>query len=137
MKEKFHGMDTQRQGFINRYDLRTLLEQCGESPSDEKMNSIVRMIEENGFRRIDINTSLKCWAFLKELNAKEEEEGFDYDILNAFVAMGGNTDKSGFVKKSTIVNIVKNVFGLTIDIEQMFEEAGIEIEDELNFYEFT
>jgi Ca2+-binding EF-hand superfamily protein len=51
--------------------------------------------------------------------------------------MGGNTDKSGFVKKSTIVNIIKNVFGLTIDIENMFEEAGIDVEDELNFYEFT
>jgi hypothetical protein len=51
--------------------------------------------------------------------------------------MGGNDDKSGAVKKSTIINIIKNVFGLTVDIDTMFDEAGIEIEDDLNFYEFT
>jgi hypothetical protein len=101
------------------------------------MNAIVRMIEDKQIRRIDLQACLTSWGFLKELIAKEEEDNFDQDILNAFVAMGGNTDKSGFVKKETIVNIVKNVFEMTIDIESMFEEAGIEIEDELNFYEFT
>jgi hypothetical protein len=101
------------------------------------MNAIVRMIEEQGVRRIDLTTSLKCWVFLKDLNQKEEEDGVDYDILNAFVAMGGDIDKSGSVRKETIVNIIKNVFGLTIDIETMFEEAGIEIDEDLNFYEFT
>jgi hypothetical protein len=101
------------------------------------MTAIIRMIDEKAIRRIDLNCCLKCFSFLRELLLKEEEEGVDYDILNTFVAMGGNADKTGSVQKSVIVNILKNVFGLTVDIDQLFEEAGIEIEEDLNFYEFT
>ena len=35
--------------------------------------------------------------------------------------MGGNSDKSGMVKKSTLVNTIQVVFGLTINIEEMLE----------------
>lgn len=34
MKEQFALYDNQNLGYINRYDLKGLLEACGESPSD-------------------------------------------------------------------------------------------------------
>lgn len=37
--------------------------------------------------------------------------------VDAFVACGGKTDKSGFVRKETLVKIIKGDFGLTINIE--------------------
>ena len=37
--------------------------------------------------------------------------------VDAFVACGGEPDKSGHVKKETLIKIIKHDFGLTIDIE--------------------
>lgn len=73
---------------------------------------------------------------MKELNLKDEED-VDLDIVNTFVAMGGNMDRTGVVRKQKLIDIIKNEFGLTIDIEAMFEEAGLDAEEDLNFYDFT
>lgn len=37
--------------------------------------------------------------------------------VDAFVACGGKPDRSGFVRKETLVKIIKGDFGLTINIE--------------------
>lgn len=84
---------------------------------------------------------MKAWSYLKELNTKDEDE-IDNDIckvyaVNAYVAMGGNIDRSGTVRKQRLIDIIKVEFGLTVDIEAMIEEAGLDIDEELNFYEFT
>jgi len=38
-------------------------------------------------------------------------------LVDAFVAMGGNPDKSGAVRKDKLIDVIKNEFQLTIDIE--------------------
>ena len=38
-------------------------------------------------------------------------------IVDAFVAMGGNADKSGSVQAEMLVNVIKVEFEMTIDIE--------------------
>lgn len=38
-------------------------------------------------------------------------------IVDAFVAMGGNPDKSGYVDASKLIKIIKDEFKMTIDIE--------------------
>jgi hypothetical protein len=44
-------------------------------------------------------------------------------VVDAFVALGGNPDKSGQVKKSAI-ETVKKEFELTFDIELLVDSAG-------------
>lgn len=51
--------------------------------------------------------------------------------------MGGNIDKTGVVKKQKLIDIITVQFELTIEIETMFQEAGLDVDDELNFYDFT
>ena len=55
--------------------------------------------------------------------------------MNAFVAMGGNADRSGIVRKDTIVNLIKNEFELTFDIEELFEKSSVHADD-LDFQAF-
>jgi Ca2+-binding EF-hand superfamily protein len=141
LKEQFFSMDKHNQGSINQYELRSVLEAVGDYPTDDKMRLISQMLEEKGFRKIDLTAAMKAWSYLKELNTKDEDE-IDNDIckrytVNAFVAMGGNIDRSGSVRKQRLIDIIKVEFGLTVDIEAMFEEAGLDIDEELNFYEFT
>jgi hypothetical protein len=38
------------------------------------------------------------------------------EYLDAFVALGGASDKSGFVSKEKLINIIKEEFALTIDM---------------------
>ena len=38
-------------------------------------------------------------------------------IVDAFVALGGQTNKEGFISKNTLIEIIKSEFELTIDME--------------------
>ena len=49
--------------------------------------------------------------------------------------MGGRRDKSGTVKKEAIIDLVKNEFELTFDIEQLLAKFGVDRE-ELDFQSF-
>jgi hypothetical protein len=56
--------------------------------------------------------------------------------VDAYVACGGEADKSGHVKKSTLVKIIKQDFGLTIDIEELIAKIDIDQSGEIEFEEF-
>ena len=38
------------------------------------------------------------------------------DLVNAFVALGGNSDGTGFITKNKLIDIMKNEFELPVDI---------------------
>lgn len=57
-------------------------------------------------------------------------------IVDAFVACGGNPDKSGHVSRDTLVKIIKNDFGLTINIEQLINEVDSDGSGEIEYDEF-
>jgi calmodulin len=138
MKEQFFSIDRQKTGFINTFELYSLFEAVGESPSGDKLSQLQSWVEDKASgKKCDLSLALRAWSYLKELNLKEEEDEFDVDILNTFVAMGGNSDKTGTVKKQKLVDIIKTQFGLTIDIEQMFEEAGIDTDKDLEYADFA
>lgn len=52
-------------------------------------------------------------AFWKILDSEKEED----DLVDAFVAMGGNPDKTGTIDAKSLIRTVKNEFEMTIDIE--------------------
>ncbi|GMF15680.1 unnamed protein product [Phytophthora lilii] len=56
--------------------------------------------------------------------------------VDAFVACGGKPDKSGFVRKETLVKIIKGDFGLTINIEEMINKLDVDGSGEIEFDEF-
>lgn len=69
-----------------------------EDDSDMSASTVDRML---AIRSVELNTVIAvcCTA------------------VDAFVACGGKTDKSGFVRKETLIKIIKGDFGLTINIE--------------------
>ena len=48
----------------------------------------------------------------------EVDEANNADFVNAFTALGGNSDRSGFINKKHIIEIIKNEFELTFDINK-------------------
>lgn len=140
-REKFFSLDTSGRGAINRMDLRVLLEQCGETTSEPAMSQLFAWLDESGLKRLDLPVALKAFNKIKLLNEAEADDT-DIDIcefhaVNAFVAMGGNPDKTGVILKQRLQSVLVDVFGMKVKLDQMLEEAGLEVEDELKFEDFN
>ena len=59
-----------------------------------------------------------------------------FRTVDAFVACGGNSDKSGNVHRETLVKIIKHDFSLTIDIEALIDEIDTDGSGEIEYEEF-
>ena len=57
-------------------------------------------------------------------------------MIDAFVACGGQADTQGHVKRETLIKIIKNDFGLTIDIEQLINQIDTDGSGEIEYDEF-
>ncbi len=49
------------------------------------------------------------------------------NVVDAFVALGGQPDKSGYVNKSKLMEVIKKEFELSLDLEAMIE--GVQSEN--------
>jgi len=88
----------------------------------------------------NMSGSIDFGEFLKVVERqKERAENFDDedDMLDAFVACGGQEDKSGCVKRDTLVKIMKHDFGLTIDIEELINKIDTDMSGAIEFGEFS
>lgn len=52
------------------------------------------------------------------------------------MACGGNPDKSGHVERDTLVRVIKQDFGLQIDIEYLIDSVDEDRSGEIEFSEF-
>ena len=110
--------------------------------------------QQNQIKRIDfmflLETAVMSKKFTEEENSEKEkmsQENAEYCILmvfllnliifavDAFLAMGGGPNSEGFVRKNIIIDIIKNEFELTFDMEEFLEEISATSED-LDFKAF-
>ena len=56
--------------------------------------------------------------------------------MDAFVALGGGSDKSGYVVKSTLISTIKNEFELVFDIDTLLEGLESVDQDRLDYATF-
>ena len=86
------------------------------------------------------NLGLANYSDLKQRIIDEELQRMkgedESELLDAFVAMGGDEDGSGCVDANKLIDIMKNEFHLTIDIEALIEEIDADGSGEIEFDEF-
>ena len=80
-------------------------------------------------------TLLLTLTYLKELELQNEQEIEADEYLDAFVALGGLQNKEGSVSKDKLIEIIKQEFELTIDMEEFLRKIGGDAE-EINYYQF-
>jgi calmodulin len=56
--------------------------------------------------------------------------------VDAFVAMGGNPDKTGNVEATKLIQIIKSDFKMTIDIERLINEMDRDKSGQISYQEF-
>ena len=85
--------------------------------------------------RIDVQTLLAALTHLKELELQAEQENESDEYLDCFVSLSGQPDKEGCVSKESLIQIIKEEFELTIDMEEFLRKVGGDSED-INYYHF-
>ena len=108
---------------------------CGYNLSEARMEQLNEFLNQKNAVRIDLSTLLMTLTYLKELELNNEQELEADEYLDAFVALGGNPDKDGFVSKDKLIEIIKMEFELTIDMEEFLRKIGGNAE-EINYYQF-
>ena len=58
------------------------------------------------------------------------------ELLDAYVAMGGEPDGGGCVDADVLIKTIKEKFEMTIDIEKLIEEIDEDGSGEIEFDEF-
>ena len=69
---------------------------------------------------------------------RREQQGgsSEEELLQAFVALGGEADGDGSIDADKLIDIIKNKFEMTIDIEALIEEVDEDGSGEIEFDEF-
>ena len=90
----------------------------GQKPTEEELFQMISEVDENMSGTIDFCEFLKVIEKQKERASKFDDEG---DMVDAFVACGGNADRTGIVLREKLVKIIRDDFGLIIDIEKLVD----------------
>jgi len=132
-RDAFLAFDKDHSGTIDVWELRQVLEAMGQKPTEEELFQMISEVDDNMSGSIDFSEFIRVIE-----NQKERAEKFDdeSDMIDAFIACGGNPDKGGHVKKETPVKIIKHDFGLTIDIEELINKIDTDGSGEIEYGEF-
>ena len=73
-------------------------------------------LDTKNLPKVDVNMLLMGIRWYKDQQLTNDNEGDVDEYLDAFVALGGEADKEGFISKDVLVEIIKTEFELTIDM---------------------
>ena len=60
-------------------------------------------MDEKSAQKVDLPLLLMTLTYLKELELQNEQENDADEYLDAFVALGGQPDKDGYVSKENLI----------------------------------
>lgn len=133
-REAFLAFDKDRSGTIDVWELRQVLEAMGQAPTEDELFTMISEVDENMSGSIDFGEFVKVVETQKKRAENLDDEN---DMVDAYIACGGNADKSGCVRRETMIQIIKYDFGLTIDIEQLCNKVDTDGSGEIEFDEFS
>ncbi|KAL4472964.1 hypothetical protein ABPG72_020658 [Tetrahymena utriculariae] len=119
-QEAFTAFDKNGSKFIEKEELRKVLEEMGQSPQEEELIKMINEVDQTGKGAISFDDFLTVIAYYKQLQQNSDEE----DIILAFVALGGNEDKTGSIDRKLLQEVISSDFSLTIDLNRLVKELS-------------
>merc|ERR1712072_1554201 len=104
----------------------------GQNPTDDELFDMIAEVDEDTSGEIDFGEFMKVIMGQKEKMANQDDES---DTLDAFIALGGQADKSGEIMTEKLRKIIKD-FGLTIDIDKLIRETDTDGSGFIDYEEF-
>ncbi|CAD8096554.1 unnamed protein product [Paramecium sonneborni] len=131
-KDAFEAYDKMGYGTLEVEELQKILEEFGHKPSKEELQQMINQVDVKNKGFIDFEDFKRAIAIYKIIEEDNEQD----DTLDAFVAMGGNADKSGTVDATKLIQIIKSDFKMTIDIERLINEMDRDKSGQISYQEF-
>ena len=119
--------------YISVNDLRAALDRAGHPVTEDETYWMIAMAdpENTGYILFSQFKTLIVEKIENEAGSSEEE------LLEAFVAMGGEPDGDGAINADKLIYTIKEEFQMTIDIEKLIEEIDEDGSGQIEFDEFT
>ena len=76
---------------------------CGYNLTDQRIEQLNNFLDEKNAQKVDLPLLLMTLTYLKELELQNEQENDADEYLDAFVALGGQPDKDGYVSKENLI----------------------------------
>ena len=102
----FNKFDKDGSGSIADWELKQMLQSMGQDPSDDEIFEMIAQVDDDGSNEIDFGEFCKVIQIQKAASAGQSDET---DTIDAFIALGGNADKSGQVSADKLRGIIKEV----------------------------
>jgi len=131
-REAFERFDKDGSGTIDAWELKETLKAMGQNPTDEEVFQMLSQVDDDGSGSIEFPEFLKVIEAQKDAASAQNDES---DLIDAFVAMGGNPDKSGHVEAEKLRRTIK-AFELTVDIDRLIDETDTDGSGEIDYDEF-
>uniref|UniRef100_A0A7S3JLM2 Uncharacterized protein n=1 Tax=Euplotes harpa TaxID=151035 RepID=A0A7S3JLM2_9SPIT len=126
-------MIRRNKGFIKNFELQIFLPTIGIHLEREQVEEVLKRLEDKKIKKIDENALVQSLHILKEMEMEEPDNQED-EYLDAFVALGGKPNKEGRIEAKLLIEIIKDDFELTINMEEYLN--SVESSDSLDFYQF-
>lgn len=104
----------------------------GQNPTEEEIFQMISQVDDDNSGEIEFAEFMKVIEIQQASNAKVSDET---DTIEAFVALGGNADKTGEISTEKLRAVVKD-FGLTIDIDKLIRETDADGSGQVDYPEF-
>merc|ERR1712167_504728 len=130
--EAFMAFDKEGTGVISSGEVKFVLEMIGVKFTESEMFKMISEIDPENSGNI-LYSDFKPVIIEKEMariRGSDEEE-----LLDAFVAMGGESNGEGCVDAKKLISTIKEEFQMTIDIEKLIEEIDEDGSGEIEFDE--
>ena len=129
----FLAFDEEDTGQIQSSHLRDMVNMLDLKMSNDEIFKMISEIdpENTGFIMYCEFKNKIVDREVSRLKGSDEAE-----LLDAFVAMGGQPDGEGCVDATKLIDTIKNEFQMTIDIERLIEEIDEDGSGEIEFDEF-
>jgi Ca2+-binding EF-hand superfamily protein len=131
----FRTFDRDSSGQMDSWELQLAMQSMGLNPSMEEItNVIIPSLDKNGNSKVDMNEFIQALVLQKQASLGNEKEE---QLVSAYVALGGNPDKSGSISGEWLRKVIKEDFGLLIKIDEILEEADANKDGLIGFEEFA
>jgi len=117
---------------ISSSDVKKMLSDLGHPATDEEAFILISEVDEDSSGAIEFLEFLKMMEQQKARAAAAEE---DAETLDAFVALGGNRDRSGSVPVERLKEVCKE-FGLNVDIDDWVQSASSSLPSRVDYSQF-
>ena len=128
----FMKYDTEHTDYMPSKDFKLAMEDMGETINEKQCFNMMMQADPQNSGKI-------AFEDFKDmiLRKKEDEKGSsEQELLDAFIAMGGEEDGGGCIDADKLIQIIKHDFQMTIDIEALIEEIDEDGSGEIELDEF-